>query len=127
MYVYIRAGVEFDREKKRERERDREIFDGEEKRREEIPMALTESSIETRSPSMRRISFVPSHRASKRLKTTLSLDLFQLEKNCAFRRFSKIFENLLQRRRKKGEKEGKKKEKGKDGLNGISIYRGESR
>ena len=92
-------------------------------------MALTESSIETRSPSMRRISFVPSHRASKRLKTTLSLDLFQLEKNCAVRRFSKIFENLLQRRRKKERKKGEKekKEKGKDGLNGISIYRGESR
>lgn len=62
IYIYIRAQSSIERKKK---ERDREIFDGEEKRRGEIPMALTESSIETRSPSMRRISFVLND--SKRL------------------------------------------------------------
>lgn len=49
VYIYIRAQSSIERKKK---ERDREIFDGEEKRRGEIPMALTESSIETRSPSI---------------------------------------------------------------------------
>lgn len=50
VYIYIYARRVRSREKKRER--DREIFDEEEKRRGEIPMALTESSIETRSPSI---------------------------------------------------------------------------
>lgn len=84
VYIYTRA--EFDREKKKER--DREIFDGEEKRRGEIPMALTESSIETRSPSISTNIF-----RSVLLNDSKRLCYYRLEENGKLR-----FVDFLKRR-----------------------------